>query len=353
MPKYFRLAVDAMTGYIPGEQPKAGTPVIKLNTNENPYPPSPQALAVLNQFDPDALRRYPHPYAQDFRQAIADVFNVPLDWILVGNGSDEVLNLVVRACAEGDRRIVYPTPTYVLYPTLAQMQPADILEVLYPEDLTLPIAELAAANGAVTFIASPNSPTGHVVPTDDLRKLASHLSGVLVIDEAYVDFADTSALELIQEFDNVLICRTLSKGYSLAGIRLGFGLAQPSLLQGLFKIKDSYNIDAIACAVGTAAIRDQAYKNACCDRVKTSRIKLSADLRELGFQVPDSQTNFLWVYPPQGNSESLYLALKAQGILVRYFSQPGLNERLRITVGTDEQNQALLGALSQLLVTTV
>lgn len=346
---FFRPAVDAMTGYIPGEQPKPGTSVIKLNTNENPYPPSPQALAVLQNFDPDALRRYPHPYAQAVQQAVSEVFGVPSDWVLVGNGSDEVLNLVIRACAEGRQGIAYPTPTYVLYPTLAQIQPADVIEIPYPEDCTLPIAELVAAQAAVTFIASPNSPTGHSVPLADLRELAAKLSGVLVVDEAYVDFAEFSALPLVQEFANVLICRTLSKGYSLAGLRLGFGIAQPSLLAGLFKIKDSYNIDAIASAVGAAAIRDQAYKNQCAEQVKASRRQLTESLRQLGFDVPESQTNFLWAKPPQPNTDEIYAALKEQGILVRYFPKPGLNHRLRITVGTAEQNQALLTALQPLV----
>lgn len=346
---FFRPAVQAMTGYIPGEQPKPGTSVIKLNTNENPYPPSPQALAVLRDFEPDALRRYPHPYAHAVQQAVSDVFAVPSDWVLVGNGSDEVLNLVIRACAEGSRSIVYPTPTYVLYPTLAHIQPADVVEIPYPEDCSLPIAELVAAQGAVTFIASPNSPTGHSVPLANLRELASQLSGVLVVDEAYVDFAEFSALPLVHEFENVLICRTLSKGYSLAGLRLGFGIAQPRLLAGLFKIKDSYNIDAIANAVGAAAIRDQAYKNECTARVKVSRKYLTEALRQLGFDVPESQTNFLWAKPPHANTENLYYALKEQGILVRYFPQPGLNQRLRITVGTDEQNQTLLTALHQVM----
>jgi histidinol-phosphate aminotransferase len=350
MSNYFRPAIDAMTGYIPGEQPKPGTPVIKLNTNENPYPPSPNALAVLKDINPELLRRYPHPFAQDFRQAISDVLDIPTDWIIVGNGSDDVLNLIVRACAEGDRRIVYPTPTYVLYPTLAQMQPADVIEIPYPPDLELPIADLVAKQGAITFIASPNSPTGHVVPLDDLRKLASQLTGVLVVDEAYTDFANASALPLVHEFDNVLICRTLSKGYSLAGLRLGFGIGQPSLLSGLFKVKDSYNIDAIACLVGAAAFRDQAYKNTCIERVTASKAKLATQLAQLGFQVPDSQANFLWVYPPdRQDAKSLYLGLKEQGILVRYFPQPGLSDRLRITVGTDEQNQSLISALQDLL----
>ncbi|OAB59037.1 histidinol-phosphate aminotransferase [Phormidium willei BDU 130791] len=350
MSSYFRPAVDAMQGYIPGEQPKPGTRILKLNTNENPYPPSPEAMALLRNFDGELLRRYPHPYANPFREAIAEVLNLPLDWIIVGNGSDEILNLLIRAAAEGDsRRVVYPTPTYVLYKTLAAIQPATVVEIPYGENYQLPVDALLNAQGAVTFIASPNSPSGHLVSNDDLRRLAKGLSGVLVVDEAYVDFADGTALPLVAEFENVIVTRTLSKGYSLAGLRLGFGIAQPGLLAGLFKVKDSYNIDAIAALMGAAAMRDQDYKNHCAERVKGSRHRLSQELQGLGFKVPPSQTNFLLVTPPRENAEEIYLALKARGILVRYFNHSGLEKQLRITVGTEEQNQTLIEALVDLI----
>ncbi|MBD2330150.1 histidinol-phosphate transaminase [Alkalinema sp. FACHB-956] len=348
---YFRPAVDAMTGYVPGEQPKPGTRIIKLNTNENPYPPSPQAMEVLHQLDGEWLRRYPDPFAREFCQAVSDALGVPSDWIIVGNGSDDVLNILVRACAEGhDRKVVYPMPTYVLYRTLSEMQPAEVLEIPYPADFRLPIEELVAANGAITFLASPNSPSGHSIPLDDIRELARRVSGVVVVDEAYVDFAEYSALPLVQEFDNVIILRTLSKGYSLAGLRMGFGIANPKLLEGLFKVKDSYNIDAIATLVGAAAMRDQTYKNDCAEKVKASRAQLAIDLKNLGFTVLESHGNFVLATPPTGAvAGDLYLALKDRGILVRYFKQPGLDDKLRITVGTDEQNQTLLEALISLM----
>jgi histidinol-phosphate aminotransferase len=343
---YFRPAIDAMTGYVPGEQPKPGTQIIKLNTNENPYPPSPKAMEVLRNLDSEWLRRYPDPYAREFCRAVGEALDVPADWVIVGNGSDDVLNILVRACTEGgDRRIVYPMPTYVLYRTLAAMQPADVVEIPYLVDFRLPLTELITAQGALTFIASPNSPSGHSVPLSDLRQLAEGLAGVLVIDEAYVDFAEDSALPLVREFENVIVLRTLSKGYSLAGLRMGFGIANPNLLAGLFKVKDSYNIDAIATAVGAAAMRDQAYKKACAEKVKRSRTKLILDLKNLGFAVLDSQANFVLATSPSGQAESIYLALKERGILVRYFKQPGLDDKLRITVGTDEQNQSLIEAL--------
>ncbi|MBD1864682.1 MULTISPECIES: histidinol-phosphate transaminase [Trichocoleus] len=347
MSSYFRPNVEAMKGHTPSHYLKPGSPSIKLNSNENPYPPSPTIRAVLQNLDLEYLRRYPDANANELRQAIAAVLQIPLDWIIVGNGCDELLHVVARACAEGKRQVVYPTPTYMLYPLLTEIQPADRIEVADPADGHLPIESLVAANGAVTFITAPNSPFGHGVAIAELRELAARLTGVLVIDEAYVDFAEETALPLVQEFENVIILRTLSKGYSLAGLRLGFGIAQPQLLQGLLKVKDTYNIDAIAALVGAAAMRDQTYKDTCVAKVKASRTKLAQDLQHLAFRVWNSQTNFLLVEPPQKNAEQIFLALREQDIWIRYFHQPGLKDKLRITIGTNEQNQTLWEGLRQ------
>lgn len=346
---YFRQNIDLMSGYVPGEQPPPEVKVIKLNTNENPYPPSPAALQVLRELEGELLRRYPDPMAGAFRQAASQVLGVPADWILVGNGSDDLLTMIIRACAEPGRQVVYPMPTYVLYRTLSQIQGAEFVEVPYNEDYTLPVEQLVEAQGAVTFIASPNSPSGTAVPLERLEQLASQLSGVLVIDEAYVDFAESDALELVQKYDNVIVLRTLSKGYSLAGLRLGFGVANPTLLEGLIKVKDSYNLDAVACAVGAAAIADQSHKNANAEKIKASRTQLARALEDMSFYVLPSQANFLLAQSPSGNAQCLYEALKQRGILVRYFNQSQLTDKLRITVGTPEQNETLLEVLGELL----
>lgn len=346
---YFRQNIDALSAYVPGEQPPSDAKVIKLNTNENPYPPAPAALQVLRELDGELLRRYPHPMARAFREAASLALGVPADWILVGNGSDDLLTMIMRACAEPGRRVVYPMPTYVLYRTLAQIQDAEVVEVPFHEDYSLPIEPLIKAQGAVTFIASPNSPSGTVAPVELLDKLATQLSGILVVDEAYVDFADSNALELVKKYDNVIVLRTLSKGYSLAGLRLGFGIANPSLLEGLFKVKDSYNVDAIACAVGAAAIADQSYKENNAQKIKNSRTKMQEALQKLGFYVLPSQANFLLAQSPSGNAQSLYQTLKERGIFVRYFNQPRLADKLRITIGTPEQNEALLKVLAEIL----
>lgn len=347
---YFRSAIDSMASYIPGEQPPLGSQVIKLNTNENPYPPSPKVIETLQQIDGEHLRRYPDPFAKDFCQAVSDILDVPADWVIVGNGSDDLLNILIRACAEGrGRKVAYPVPTYVLYRTLSAIQPADVIEIPYADNLQFPISEMVSANAAIIFVASPNSPSGQVVPFQSLQKLAKEASGIVVVDEAYVDFADSSALSLVEHYENVIILRTLSKGYSLAGLRLGFGVANPKLLAGLFKVKDSYNIDSISIMLGCVAIRDQSYKNACVARIKASRKKLTIGLRNLGFTVFESHGNFVLAVPPAGNAEFLYLSLKRYGIFVRYFKQPGLDDKLRISVGTEEQNKILMEALAKLI----
>ncbi|MBE9061921.1 histidinol-phosphate transaminase [cf. Phormidesmis sp. LEGE 11477] len=354
---WFRPAVVSMEGYAPGEWPALDAGVLKLNSNENPYPPSPTVMAALANIGAELLRRYPDPLASDFRQKVSETFDIPADWIIAGNGSDDLLTLLVRACSEGNvRSLAYPMPTYVLYRTLAAIQPAAVVEVPYQQkgtDWRLPIDQLLETNAAVTLIATPNSPSGHVVTRSDLRRLAAGLSGVLLIDEAYVDFvgkdADRANLELVREFENVMLLRTLSKGYGLAGLRLGFGIARPGLLAGLLKVKDSYNVDVIALKLGEAAIADQTYKHETVQKVVAAREQLATELRSLGFLVWPSSTNFLLVKPPQDIAQSLQTKLKAKGIMIRYFNQPGLDDKLRITVGTPEQNARMVQAISCLL----
>ena len=256
--------------------------------------------------------------------------------------------MILRACVGPADAVAYAVPTYVLYRTLTQIQAGRCVEVPYDEDFALPADALAEAAAAVTFVASPNSPSGTVYSVEQLDDLAGKLRGVLVVDEAYVDFADGDCLEIVRRRENVIILRTLSKGYSLAGLRLGFGVGSPALLEGLWKVKDSYNVDAAAAAVGSAAFADQAHKNANAEKVKASRVKMTAELKTMDFRVWPSQANFLLTRPPDGNAEAIYQGLKAGGILVRYFNQPGLDDKLRITVGTDEQNAALTGAIKEI-----
>ncbi len=346
---YFRDNIEAMSGYVPGEQPPPDVKVIKLNTNENPYPPSPAVLEVLKNFNPEFLRRYPDPLSNRVRRAVSAVFSVPEEWVIVGNGSDELLSILMRACCGPARPAVYAMPTYVLYRTLAEMEDAKCCEVSYDEDYNLPVADLINAAGALTIVCSPNSPSGTVAPLGLLERIAEAAPGVVAVDEAYVDFAEGDAVDLVRKYENVIVLRTLSKGYSLAGLRLGFGIAQPPVIAGLMKVKDSYNVDALSCCLGAAAIEDQAYKAANAERVKASRKILAGALEELGFRVWPSQSNFLLARPPRGDAQRLYRSLKEEGILVRYFRQPRLDDKLRISVGTDAENDLLIRSLARLV----
>jgi histidinol-phosphate aminotransferase len=345
----FRDNVKKMDGYMPGEQPPPGSKVIKLNTNENPYLPSPEVMKVLHGFDGEWLRRYPDPMATMAREAAAGVYGVPADWILAANGSDEMLALLARAFLEAGRRIAYPMPTYSLYITLAEMQDATTVEVAYDEDYNLPVDGLLAAQADLTFICTPNNPSATVAPVGDLEKLASGLKGVLVIDEAYTDFSDSNAMELVSRHENVIVLRTLSKAYSLAGLRVGFGVAQPRLMEGLIKIKDSYNVDSVALRLAAAAMNDQEWMRANAGKIKASRAKLAAALEQMKFRLWPSQANFIMARPARGDARYLYYELRDRGILVRYWDRPRLDDKIRITVGTDEENQALIAALKELV----
>ncbi|MEE2792015.1 MAG: histidinol-phosphate transaminase [Acidobacteriota bacterium] len=346
---FFRDAVDTLQPYVPGEQPSPGARVIKLNTNENPYSPSPAALAALKEFEGDALRRYPDPLGQEFREAVAEVLSVDPNWILPGNGSDDLLTMLVRAVAGPKRPVVYPRPTYVLYRTLAAIQDAPVLEVPFDDGFLLPTKALVEAQGALTFVANPNSPSGTTAPQEQLAALAESLEGLLVIDEAYVAFADEDALELVRRLPNVVILRTLSKSHALAGLRLGFAVAHPSIIEGLIKVKDSYNLDAVATRVGAAAIRDVEYTKSIIERITASRKLLTEALEELGCRVLPSQANFVLVRPPGGDARRIYRQLSASRIFVRYFDDQPLDEMLRITIGSDKEQAALIEALRPIL----
>jgi histidinol-phosphate aminotransferase len=346
----FRDNVKKMQGYVPGEQPPPGSKVVKLNTNENPYPPSPEVMKVLGGFEGEWLRRYPDPLATMAREAAANVFGVPADWVMAANGSDEMLALLARAFLEKGRTIAYPMPTYSLYITLAEMQDASTVEADYDEDYNLPVEGLIAAQADLTFVCSPNNPSSTVAPVGDLDRLAAGLEGVLVVDEAYTDFADDNALGLVSKYENVIVLRTLSKAYSLAGLRVGFGVAQPQLLEGLIKIKDSYNVDSVALRLGAAAMNDQTWMKANAEKIRASRAKLAKALEQMKFRLWPAQANFILARPPQGDARYLYMELRDRGILVRYWDRPRLDDKIRITVGTDEQNAILLDALKGILL---
>ena len=344
---YFRDNIDGLKAYEPGFQPKEPD-VVKLNTNENPYPPSPKVTEVLAALTDERLRRYPDPLGDEFRRAAGRVNAVPPDYIMCCNGGDDLLTIAFRAFCDRNRPVAYPVPTYSLYPVLAKLQDCPAIEVPFDKEFNLP-AKLAGKDAVLTIVCNPNAPSGSFVGIDELSSLADELSGVLLIDEAYVDFAEHNCTELVREFDNVILLRSMSKGYSLAGIRFGYAIARPTLIEGLMKVKDSYNVDAVAIAVAAAAIEDQDYFKQCVDKVRTERARLTEKLRKMGFDEVPSHSNFVLGKCKSGDAAHIYQQLEKQNIYVRYFPYPGLEDKLRITIGTAEQNDRLLSALKEIL----
>jgi histidinol-phosphate aminotransferase len=343
-----RPTVRAMSGYTPGEQPRAGERIVKLNTNENPYPPSEKVMAAIANIEPEALRRYPDPHATAFRNAAAKVLGVSPDMILAGNGSDDILTIATRTFIDAGGTLAYPDPTYSLYPILATLQDAKIKTVPWEADYALPIDALCASGAHAIYLANPNAPSGTCVTPQAIGELAGRFEGLVLIDEAYADFADQNCLSLIKTHDNVVISRTLSKGYSLAGLRFGFAIAQAPLIEQMNKVKDSYNCDAISIVAATAAIEDQEHARTHWQDVRNERARVTAGLVELGWSVIPSQANFLLATAPDGNGQAAYQGLKRQGILVRYFDLPGLTDKIRITIGASHENNALLAGLKTL-----
>jgi histidinol-phosphate aminotransferase len=344
----FRKNIARMTGYVPGEQPQDRR-FLKLNTNENPYPPSPMVRRTILAEANASLRLYPDPDSTRLRKQAALMYGFDISRVIAGNGSDDLLAMIARAfVGEGDT-LCCPTPTYTLYDTLIRIQGGRIAGVAYPEDYSLP-GTLAARRAKVTIVASPNSPSGTSIPTDALADLADRVPGVLVIDEAYADFAAESALSLAREKENVIVLRTFSKSFSLAGMRIGLGFANPAILEGLHKVRDSYNLDRLAQAAGEAALRDIGWMEKNVAKIRETRGDLLSSLPSLGFSPFPSQANFVLAKRARGASaKPVYEGLKRRGILVRYFDTPRLSGCLRITVGTDAEVGTLLAALKAML----
>jgi histidinol-phosphate aminotransferase len=347
----FRESIKKMAPYRPGEQPRPGQRLIKLNTNENPYPPSPRVRrAIAGAIAGSALRLYPAPRADEFVESAARVYSIPRTMILAGNGSDELLAMLFRATLGSGDTVAYAVPTYSLYDTLALVQEARILHVPVGADFELPLDSLAAARANLTIVCNPNSPSGTLVPRRSLAVLAKRLGGrLLVIDEAYVDFADENALALVRRHRNVVILRTLSKSYSLAGMRLGLCFAHPSVIDALMKVKDSYNLSRVALAAGAEALRDSAWMRRNVEKVRRTRVRTESRLRALGFLVPPSQANFVLARMPGRDMAPVARGLRRAGILVRHFATPLLRDALRISIGTPAEMATLFKALAPLV----
>ena len=348
----FRPDVARLAGYLPGEQPQEQG-WVKLNTNENPYPPSPRVVEAIRNAAEGRLNLYPDPLGRDFCQAAARLFDVDPEWIIPGNGSDEILTILLRTFVDPGQKIAYPYPSYVLYETLGEIQGAVVDRSVLRDDWSWPLEEAGRRleDCRLLFVPNPNSPSGNRFPDQDLLQLVPD-DGVLVLDEAYGDFCDEPhAGELLRSQEaagRLVVTRTLSKSYSLAGLRLGFGVAHPDLVAGMRKVKDSYNCDTLSLVAGVAALEDGDWMRENAARIRRTRGRLVEGLATRGFDVVPSQANFVWATHPDGEHRRRFEALKAQRVLVRYMvfeaEEPG-REGLRITVGTDEQVDRFFEAL--------
>jgi histidinol-phosphate aminotransferase len=354
MSKFWSAVVDGLTPYVPGEQPKLAN-LIKLNTNENPYPPSPKVQeAIQAELGDDAarLRLYPDPNADQLKATIARQHQLSPGQIFVGNGSDEVLAHAFLALLKHEQPILFPDITYSFYPVYCGLYDIDYRTVPLTEDFTIDPADYAQPNGGIIF-PNPNAPTGRPLALAAVEQmLQANPASVVVVDEAYIDFGGSSAIPLIAHYDNLLVIHTLSKSRSLAGLRVGFALGHPALIEALERVKNSFNsypLDRLAIVGAVAAIEDEAHFERTRQAVMATRRTLSAELTELGFDVLPSTANFIFARHPRHDAAELAQALRARSIIVRHFKLPRIDQFLRISIGTDGECQALSSALRQIL----
>lgn len=344
---YARDAIANIGGYVPGEQPQ-GQPFIKLNTNENPYPPSPKVVEAVHNFDASRLRLYPEPSARMVREAAAKLYAARPEQILCGNGSDDLLTIALRTFVGEGQKLAFTVPSYSLYPVLAELQGARQQPVQLDNNFNLPenAAELAA-DARLFIITRPNAPTGNSTPMHTVRNVCRDFSGVVWIDEAYADFADDNCMSFVNDFPNVVVSRTLSKSYSLAGIRLGIACSSPEIIFEMNKVKDSYNVDMLAQVIATAALGDTAYMHANVACIRETREWLTRELTAIGCRVLPSSSNFLFVRTKRPAGD-VFRALKERRYLVRYFDLPRISEYLRVTIGRREDMEGFLQVFQEL-----
>jgi len=351
MSKFWSDIVAELTPYTPGEQPRVDG-LIKLNTNENPYGPSPKVLSAIRSAASDNLRKYPDPNASALKKTIAHYYGLDANQVFVGNSSDEVLGHVFRGLLKKAKPLLFPDITYSFYPVYCGLFDIDYRRIPLRDDFSISVDDYAGEAGGVIF-ANPNAPTGLMLPVREIETLLARLSesqsgAVLVVDEAYVDFADESAISLIAEHSNLLVTQTLSKSRSLAGLRVGLALGQAHLIEALERVKNSfhpYALDALALAGAEAAFADNDYFQACRTKIINTRERFSRELNEMGFSVLASQANFVFASHPDKNARDIFNTLRAEKVLVRYFDKPRIDNFIRISIGTEEE----MSAVSQVL----
>lgn len=351
MSQFWSQRTRELDPYVPGEQPK-DTQYIKLNTNENPYPASPKALDAIRDAASESLRLYSDPNSDELKQAVAKFYGVEHNQVFVGNGSDEVLAHTFVALLKQDKPLLYPDISYSFYPVYSKLFGIEANEIPLDENFRIDIEDYQTPNGGIIF-PNPNAPTGIALSLDAIEVLLQkNKDSVVVVDEAYVDFGATTAISLINQYDNLLVVQTVSKSRSLAGLRVGFAVGSSELITGLERVKNSFNsyplgrMDIVGAA---AALEDREYFQQTCGQIISTRESVSAKLTELGFQVLPSSANFVLAKPAGISAEMLYLKLKEQGVLVRYFAYPRINEYLRITIGTDAEMQIFLQKVSEII----
>ncbi|WP_312955947.1 histidinol-phosphate transaminase [Pseudomonas songnenensis] len=347
MSKFWSPFVKDLVPYVPGEQPKLSK-LVKLNTNENPYGPSPRAIAAMQAELNDSLRLYPDPNGERLKQAVADYYGVQPAQVFVGNGSDEVLAHAFHGLFQHAGPLLFPDISYSFYPVYCGLYGIAYETVALDEQFQIDVADYNRPNGGIIF-PNPNAPTGCLLALEAIeRLLKANTESVVLVDEAYVDFGGESAIALVDHYPNLLVTQTLSKSRSLAGLRVGLAVGHPDLIEALERIKNSFNsypLDRIAIAGAAAAFEDHAYFQQTCQQVIDSREAVVAAMQGLGFEVLPSAANFIFARHPQRDAAAIAASLREQGVIVRHFKQRRIEQFLRITIGTPEQNQALLEAL--------
>jgi len=351
MSQFWSPIVHSLTPYVPGEQPRINN-LVKLNTNENPYGPSETVLAAIRDAANDSLRLYPDPHASELKGTIADHHSVKATSVFVGNGSDEVLAHVFMALLKQDGPLLFPDVTYSFYPTYCKLFGIQYQTVPVNERFEVELEDYTEAGGAFIF-PNPNAPTGHLTSLDAIRaQLVRHPDRLLVVDEAYIDFGGESAVPLTRDHANLLVVQTMSKSRSLAGLRVGYAIGHPDLIDALERVKNSFNsypLDRVAMVAAVASFKDEEWFRTTCERVVKSRERVSAALQQRGFTVLPSHANFLFVTHPVHDAAELALALRERAVLIRHFRQPRIEQFMRISIGTDAECDKLLGALDEIL----
>lgn len=347
MSKFWSDIVRKLTPYVPGEQPKIDN-LIKLNTNESPYPPSSKALEAIKGVIDDRLRLYPDPNADELKDAIAEFYQLDRKQVFVGNGSDEVLAHAFMGLLKQDKPLLFPDITYSFYPVYCGLYEVDYQTIPLNDHFEIDLKDYQIENGAIIF-PNPNAPTGRLLALDAIEEiLKTNTESVVVVDEAYIDFGGESAAKLVNDYQNLLVVQTFSKSRALAGLRIGFALGHPDLIDGLERVKNSFNsypIDRVAIAAGVAAMQDKTYLEETCNKVIATREKLVEFLEANDFEVIPSAANFVFTKHKTLDAEEIALKLREQKIIVRYFNKPRIDQYLRITLGTEQENQALCDAL--------